>query len=80
VTLPTVPDDATAYICGSSPFADGATDLAMAIGIPTQRIRIERFGPTGWQLCAHDATSLRIGYWPGRVVVEGTPGTAARFS
>jgi ferredoxin-NADP reductase len=45
--LPTVADDATAYICGSSPFADAATDLAVAIGIPTERIRVERFGPTG---------------------------------
>jgi ferredoxin-NADP reductase len=45
--LPTVPADATAYICGSSPFADAATDLTIGIGIPTQRIRIERFGPTG---------------------------------
>ena len=45
--LPTVPDDATAYICGSSPFADAATDLTIAAGIPTERIRVERFGPTG---------------------------------
>ncbi len=45
--LPTTPDDATAYICGSSSFADAATDLAIATGIPTDRIRIERFGPTG---------------------------------
>jgi len=45
--LPIVPDDATAYICGSSPFADVATDLTIAVGIPTERIRVERFGPTG---------------------------------
>jgi ferredoxin-NADP reductase len=45
--LPTTPDDATVYICGSSPFADAATDLTIATGIPTDRIRIERFGPTG---------------------------------
>jgi ferredoxin-NADP reductase len=45
--LPSVPADATAYICGSSPFADAATDLTIATGIPTERIRIERFGPTG---------------------------------
>ncbi len=45
--LPTVSDDTTAYICGSSPFADAATDLTIATGIPTERIRIERFGPTG---------------------------------
>jgi ferredoxin-NADP reductase len=45
--LPSVPGEATAYICGSSPFADAATDLTIAAGIPTERIRIERFGPTG---------------------------------
>ena len=45
--LPTVPEDATVYICGSSPFADAATDIAIATGIPPERIRVERFGPTG---------------------------------
>jgi ferredoxin-NADP reductase len=39
--------DATVYICGSSPFADAATDAATTIGIPVDRIRVERFGPTG---------------------------------
>jgi ferredoxin-NADP reductase len=39
--------DATVYICGSSPFADAATDTATAIGVPVTRIRVERFGPTG---------------------------------
>jgi ferredoxin-NADP reductase len=38
---------ATTYICGSSPFADAATDLSLKIGVPAERIRIERFGPTG---------------------------------
>jgi ferredoxin-NADP reductase len=38
---------ATVYICGSSPFADAATDAATAIGVPVERIRVERFGPTG---------------------------------
>jgi ferredoxin-NADP reductase len=47
VDLPPVADGATAYICGSSPFADAATDLTIAAGIPTERIRVERFGPTG---------------------------------
>jgi ferredoxin-NADP reductase len=45
--LPDVSGDATAYICGSSPFADAATDLTIGIGIPAERIRVERFGPTG---------------------------------
>jgi ferredoxin-NADP reductase len=39
--------DARVYICGSSPFADAVTDLVMGVGVPTDRIRIERFGPTG---------------------------------
>jgi ferredoxin-NADP reductase len=39
--------DATAYICGSSGFADAAGDLLMGLGVPAERIRVERFGPTG---------------------------------
>jgi ferredoxin-NADP reductase len=38
---------AVAYICGSSGFADAATDLAMGAGVPVEQIRVERFGPTG---------------------------------
>jgi ferredoxin-NADP reductase len=44
---PLLLEDATVYICGSSPFADSATDAATTIGIPVERIRVERFGPTG---------------------------------
>jgi ferredoxin-NADP reductase len=39
--------NATVYICGSSPFADAATDAAVALGTTPDRIRVERFGPTG---------------------------------
>jgi ferredoxin-NADP reductase len=39
--------DATAYVCGSAGFADTATDLLMEAGVPAERIRVERFGPTG---------------------------------
>lgn len=39
-------DDATAYICGSAPFADAVTDAVMALGVPAERIRVERFGPS----------------------------------
>jgi ferredoxin-NADP reductase len=39
--------DAGVYVCGSSGFADAVTDAAMAIGVPADRIRIERFGPSG---------------------------------
>ena len=43
-----VPDAAaTAFVCGSSGFCDAATDLVLAAGIPVERIRVERFGPTG---------------------------------
>ena len=39
--------DATAYVCGSPPFADSVTALLMERGqVPTDRIRVERFGPT----------------------------------
>jgi ferredoxin-NADP reductase len=41
------PPDATVYICGSSPFADAATDLTMDLGVPAERIKVERFGPSG---------------------------------
>lgn len=45
--IPALREDVMVYICGSARFADAATDLAMDIGIPAERIRIERFGPTG---------------------------------
>jgi ferredoxin-NADP reductase len=38
---------ATAYVCGSPAFADAATDLLTGLGHPVDRIRVERFGPTG---------------------------------
>ena len=37
----------TAFVCGSSGFADAATALLGAAGVTTDRIRVERFGPTG---------------------------------
>ena len=37
----------TAYVCGSARFADAATDLLLAGGVPTDHIRVERFGPSG---------------------------------
>ena len=43
---PLLSPDATVYVCGSSAFADAATDAVMALGAPTERIRVERFGPT----------------------------------
>jgi ferredoxin-NADP reductase len=35
------------YICGSTAFADAASDVVLGLGIPAERIRVERFGPTG---------------------------------
>ena len=39
--------DATAYVCGSSGFADAASDILVDLGMSVDRIRVERFGPTG---------------------------------
>lgn len=38
--------DETAYVCGSPGFADAATDLLLAGGVTSEKIRVERFGPT----------------------------------
>jgi ferredoxin-NADP reductase len=44
---PALLDDATVYICGSAGFADAASNLCLQLGVPTNRIRVERFGPSG---------------------------------
>jgi ferredoxin-NADP reductase len=46
IPLPFAPGG-RAYVCGSSGFADAASDVLVAAGMPTERIRVERFGPTG---------------------------------
>jgi ferredoxin-NADP reductase len=38
---------ATAYVCGSPAFAEAASGILVGIGIPAERIRVERFGPSG---------------------------------
>jgi ferredoxin-NADP reductase len=43
---PTLPDDVTAFVCGSTPFTNHATDLLQELGLPAGAIRVERFGPT----------------------------------
>jgi len=43
---PLLRSDATAYVCGSAGFADAAGRLLVELGQPTDRIRVERFGPT----------------------------------
>jgi len=40
------PDD-PCYVCGSAAFAEGATDLLLGSGVSAERIRVERFGPSG---------------------------------
>jgi ferredoxin-NADP reductase len=42
-----VRDDSTTYVCGSSGFAEGASELLVGGGVKADAIRIERFGPTG---------------------------------
>jgi ferredoxin-NADP reductase len=42
-----VPADAVAYVCGSPGFADAVTGILIDDGIPPERVRVERFGPTG---------------------------------
>lgn len=44
---PLIPTDSTCYVCGSAGFAEAASELLMATGVPAERIRVERFGPTG---------------------------------
>ena len=41
-----VPGSATAFVCGSAGFADAATDALLGAGVSSERIRVERFGPT----------------------------------
>ncbi len=40
-------DPGIAFICGSNGFVETAARLALAAGLEPQRIRTERFGPTG---------------------------------
>jgi ferredoxin-NADP reductase len=37
----------TGYVCGSPSFADAASNLLVDLGLPADRIRVERFGPSG---------------------------------
>jgi ferredoxin-NADP reductase len=45
--IPGMPEGATTYICGSSSFADSATELVMRAGVQPERIRIDRLSPSG---------------------------------
>jgi ferredoxin-NADP reductase len=44
---PLLAPDLTAYVCGSARFADAASHLLVDLGVATENIRVERFGPTG---------------------------------
>jgi ferredoxin-NADP reductase len=44
---PLVPPDGTCFVCGSAAFAEAASELLMGAGVAAERIRIERFGPSG---------------------------------
>ncbi|WP_345771729.1 FAD-binding oxidoreductase [Geodermatophilus sabuli] len=37
----------TAYVCGSTSFAEAASQLLIGMGVPAPAVRIERFGPSG---------------------------------
>ena len=36
-----------AYVCGSAGFAEAASRLLVDLGVPADRVRVERFGPSG---------------------------------
>ncbi len=44
---PLLGPDRVGYVCGSTGFAETASNLLVDAGLPVDRIRIERFGPTG---------------------------------
>jgi len=39
--------EARVFVCGSAGFCDAATDILRQAGVAVERIRVERFGPTG---------------------------------
>jgi ferredoxin-NADP reductase len=44
---PLVDPQATYFVCGSSAFAAGASDLLLEVGVDPAQVRVERFGPSG---------------------------------
>lgn len=44
---PLIATDATCFVCGSASFAEAASMLLLDCGMSTERIRVERFGPSG---------------------------------
>ena len=45
--LPLYTPGAICYVCGSAVFAEAASMLLLDVGVPTEDIRVERFGPSG---------------------------------
>ena len=45
--MPLYTPGAICYVCGSAVFAEAASMLLLYIGVPTEDIRVERFGPSG---------------------------------
>lgn len=45
--VPALDGGRTVYVCGTPPSCDRATELLIGLGVPTARIRVERFGPSG---------------------------------
>jgi ferredoxin-NADP reductase len=44
---PHIKNEVTVFICGSTGFTDTATERALEVGVDSDAIRTERFGPTG---------------------------------
>lgn len=44
---PLLRPDAAGFVCGSTPFAEFATQLLVDGGLPADALRVERFGPSG---------------------------------
>jgi ferredoxin-NADP reductase len=44
--VPRLRDDDTVYVCGSAPFTDAVGDLLLDLGVASERVRFERFGPS----------------------------------
>jgi ferredoxin-NADP reductase len=45
--LPLWEPDQVAFVCGSTPFAEAASQLLVGMGVEPAAIRVERFGPSG---------------------------------
>jgi ferredoxin-NADP reductase len=45
--LPLWEEGQTAFVCGSTGFAEAASQLLVEMGMPPASIRVERFGPSG---------------------------------